>query len=75
MEKQIIVVVLFAIFLLAAIIPRIIQKRKRIETVQACRTSLLFSICPDCCPKVGAVTVLPDQLSYTFQCIYSFLPA
>ena len=33
MEKQIIIVVLFAIFLLAAIIPRIIQKRKKIETV------------------------------------------
>ena len=33
MEKQIIIVVIFAIFLLAAIIPRIIQKRKRIETV------------------------------------------
>jgi len=33
MEKQIIVMVLFAIFLIAAIAPRIIQKRKKIETV------------------------------------------
>jgi len=33
MERKIIVVVLFAIFLIAAIVPRIIQKRKKIETV------------------------------------------
>ena len=33
MEKQIIVGVLFAIFLIAAIVPRIQQKRKNIETV------------------------------------------
>ena len=33
MEKQIVVVALFAIFLIAAILPRIIQKRKKVETV------------------------------------------
>jgi protein-S-isoprenylcysteine O-methyltransferase Ste14 len=33
MEKQIILGVLFAIFLIAAIVPRIMQKRKKIETV------------------------------------------
>jgi protein-S-isoprenylcysteine O-methyltransferase Ste14 len=33
MEKGIIVVVLFAIFLIAAVVPRVIQKRKEIETV------------------------------------------
>ena len=33
MEKEIVVVVLFAIFLTAAILPRIIQKRKKVETV------------------------------------------
>ena len=33
MEKGIIVVALFAVFLVAAILPRIIQKRKRVETV------------------------------------------
>jgi protein-S-isoprenylcysteine O-methyltransferase Ste14 len=33
MEKEIIIVVLFAIFLIAAIVPRIQQKRQRIETV------------------------------------------
>lgn len=33
MEKEIIIVFLFAIFLTAAIVPRIIQKRKKIETV------------------------------------------
>lgn len=33
MEKEIVVVALFAIFLIAAILPRIIQKRKKVETV------------------------------------------
>ena len=33
MEKKLIVVVLFAVFLGAALVPRIIQKRKNIETV------------------------------------------
>jgi len=33
MEKKIVVIVLFAIFLIAAMVPRIIQKRKKIETV------------------------------------------
>lgn len=33
MVKQILVVVMFAIFLIAAIVPRIIQKHKKIETV------------------------------------------
>lgn len=33
MEKQIIVVVLYVVFLVAALVPRIIQKRKQIETV------------------------------------------
>ena len=33
MEKEIIVVSLFAVFLIAAILPRIIQKRKKVETV------------------------------------------
>lgn len=33
MERKIVVVVLFAIFLIAALVPRIIQKRKKIETV------------------------------------------
>jgi protein-S-isoprenylcysteine O-methyltransferase Ste14 len=33
MGKQIVVVALFIIFLIAALLPRIIQKRKRIETV------------------------------------------
>ncbi len=33
MEKGIIVVALFAVFLIAAILPRIIQKRKKLETV------------------------------------------
>ncbi|MBU2621756.1 MAG: isoprenylcysteine carboxylmethyltransferase family protein [Proteobacteria bacterium] len=33
MEKEIIVTVLFAIFIISAIVPRIIQNRKKIETV------------------------------------------
>ncbi len=33
MEKEIVVVALFAIFLIAAILPRIIQRRKKVETV------------------------------------------
>ena len=33
MENEIVVVALFAIFLIAAILPRIIQKRKKVETV------------------------------------------
>jgi hypothetical protein len=33
MEKEMIVVALFAIFLIAAILPRIAQKRKKVETV------------------------------------------
>ena len=33
MEKEIIVVALFVIFLIAAILPRIIQKQKKVETV------------------------------------------
>ncbi|TFH41278.1 MAG: hypothetical protein E4G94_08205, partial [ANME-2 cluster archaeon] len=33
MEKEIVVVALFAIFLIAAIFPRIIQKQKKVETV------------------------------------------
>jgi protein-S-isoprenylcysteine O-methyltransferase Ste14 len=33
MERKIVVVVLFALFLIAALVPRIIQKRKKIETV------------------------------------------
>ncbi|HNT74294.1 MAG TPA: isoprenylcysteine carboxylmethyltransferase family protein [Anaerolineae bacterium] len=33
MEQKIVVVVLFAIFLIAAVVPRIIQKRNRVETV------------------------------------------
>ena len=33
MDKEIIMVALFAIFLIAAILPRIIQKRKKVETV------------------------------------------
>ena len=33
MEKEIVVVALFAIFLIAAILPRIIQKRMKVETV------------------------------------------
>lgn len=33
MEQKILVVVLFATFLIAAIVPRIIQKRKKVETV------------------------------------------
>ena len=33
MEKQIVVVLLFVIFLIAAILPRIIQKKKKVETV------------------------------------------
>ncbi len=33
MEKEIVVVALFAIFLTAAILPRIVQKRKKVETV------------------------------------------
>ena len=37
MEREIIIVVLFVIFLTAAIVPRIIQKRKKIETVGCIR--------------------------------------
>src|SRR5512137_316140 len=33
MEKEMVVVALFAIFLIAAILPRIIQKQKKVETV------------------------------------------
>ena len=33
MEKEIVVVALFTIFLIAAILPRIIQRRKKVETV------------------------------------------
>ena len=33
MEKKIVIIVLFAIFLIAAIAPRIIQKLKKVETV------------------------------------------
>ena len=33
MGKEIVVVALFAIFLIAAILPRIIQKRKKVERV------------------------------------------
>ena len=33
MEREIVVVALFVIFLIAAILPRIIQKRKKVETV------------------------------------------